>query len=203
MHQLPTIVVVGSGQFFVSIRKGFGDVQPQYDFNWKPLTYCRSTSPARLPSSNVLFLTPTIQYGLVHLNHSFPSICLIRVWNTMTTFPTFNNFSLVPRCRSTNAFRQCCSCSKIAMLWTLASPSLRSCCKRVCSNYRSGRRSPTCIHKIRTWNSTTITASSPNASRNGVNWILVFKLVWYAHRALCSLVSQSVRFSLTIFFKMF
>ena len=106
--------------------------------------------PARVPNTNVPFSAPTIQYGPVQQKRSFPGICPMRVWNTRTTFPISKYFALVPLCQSTNAFHYRYSCSKIAMLWTLSSPSSSSCCKRICSNCLPERRSRTYMCKLGT-----------------------------------------------------
>ena len=138
---------------YVFIKSKIEDgVEPLYGFSQKSLTFCRNTSLARVPSWNVPFLTPIVQYGPVHQKQSFLGICPIHVWNTSMTFPILKKISLSPRCQSTNAFRHCCSCSRIAMLRTLSSLSSRSYCRCICSHYFSGRQSRICIHKLRTWN---------------------------------------------------
>ena len=161
MRTLPEIGVAGSGPLFAStnfvlLRREFGVVGPQYGLSRKPLTFFRKTSPMRVSSSNVPFSTPIIQYGPVLRNRSFPSICPFRVWNTSTTFPVMKKKLLLPRCQSTNAFRHRCSCSGIAMLRILSSPSSRSCCRHNCSDCFPGRCPRICICKLGTWNSTSL-----------------------------------------------
>ena len=144
-----------------------------------------------------------IQNGPVHRNRNFPGMFPIRVWNSRTGFPTSNSFSLPRRCRSTNAFLLLCSsssCNKLAIRFSSNSSNVAS---RIRSDSFSLKRSFTWIRKLGIWNSTGITASKPNASRNGVVRMLVLYVVRYAQSALYSFVSQSVRFSLTIFRRMF
>ena len=93
-----------------------------------------------------------------------------------------------------------CSCSKIAILWTIFSPSSKSFCSRTASTL-SLSRIWTC--RLETWHLIGMTTASLNSSLTGVDWILVLKLVQYAHRVLWSFVFHSVQFSLTIFFRIF
>ena len=136
-------------------------------------------------------------------NRSFLGILPIWVWKTNNGLPIPNLFSFPFQRRSTNAFLLHCSSSRCMMLANLCSSSSHRVANRIASDSFSFRRSRTCMRKLGTWNSIGIIASNPNANRNGVVRMLVLYVVRYAQSALCSLVSQSVRFSLTIFRRMF
>ena len=142
-------------------------------FNQNLLTFWRKTSPARVLSSKIPFSASIIQYNPVQRNRNFPGIGPMCVWKTSTAFPTLKSFSRVPRCRSTNALRRHYSCSNMAMLRTRASPSSRSCCSQICSDWPSDSLSCTWIRKLGTWNSMGITTSNPYARRKGVDCILI------------------------------
>ena len=140
----PTIRGVGS----VRILKGLGGVGPTYGFRRNPFTLCNRISSANVPSVNVLFSTTTIQYDPVQRKRSFLGIFPMRVWNTSTTLPTPNIFSVFPWCRFTKAFLHCYSCSRIARLRTRISLSARSCCSRTCSDIFSSNRPLTWMCKL-------------------------------------------------------
>ena len=72
------------------------------------------------------------------------------------------------------------------MLCTLSLQSLKSRRSRSCSDYFLGRRSefPNLYPQAQNLELDRHYGSSQNANRNGVDWILVLKLVRYAHRTL-------------------
>ena len=71
----PALGSVGS----IVLLKGLGGVPPAYGFNQNPFTFCGRTSPASVPSVNVSFSAPIIQYGPVQRKWSFPGIFPMRV----------------------------------------------------------------------------------------------------------------------------
>ena len=109
------------------------------------------------------------------------------------------SFSLPCLCRSTKAFHRLCSNSNCNRLNILCSSNSHSVSNRIFSDSFSLNRSRTWLCKFGIWNSIGMTASSPNANRNGVVRILVLHPVWYAHSALCNLVSESAGSHLQFF----
>ena len=149
------------------------------------------------------YISFVIQNGPVHRNCSFLGMLPLQVSNSRTGFPILNSFSLPRWCRSTNAFLLCCSKSSYSKLAIRFSSNSHNVSSQIFSDSFSLRRSFTWILRLGIWNSIGITASIPNANRNGVVRMLVLYVVRYAHSVLCSFVSQSVRFSLTIFRRIF
>ena len=148
----------------IVFSKGLGSVAPAYGFNRNLFTFCGRISPASVPSVNVPFSAPIIQYDPVQRKRSFPGILPMHVWNTGMALPIANSFSFRPRCRSTKALRRCLSSSRTARLWTRVSLRARSCCRRTCSEAPLGIHSYTCMCKVGIWNSTCITTSNPYAN---------------------------------------
>ena len=184
-----------------SLPKGFGGVCPRYGFNRNPLTQFFNVSPASVPRWNVPLKVSIIQNGSIHRNWSFLGINPSHVWNTRTDVPTSNDFLVSRRCRSTKAFLCRHPCSSCVWLVNWSSPISSICSSLFYSDTDSDNHLVIWTHKLGTWNSIGMTASSPNASRNRVDWILILKLVWYAQRALYNFVSQSIWFALMFFFK--
>ena len=158
----------------------FFGILPLYGFKRNPLTHFPNISPANVPSWYEPLYSFVIQKGPVHRNRSFPSMLPIRAWNTRTSFPILNSFSLALRCRSTNAFRLRCSSSSCNKLDIRFSSNLYNVASRIFSDSFSLRRSLTWIRKLGIWNSTGITASNPNANQDGVVQMLVlYVVVWF------------------------
>ena len=126
----------------------------------------------------------------------------IRVWNTKTSF-SISNPSLPFQCRLTNVVLRRYSNSICTKLSIRCSSSSHNFSNRTHSNSCPLSYSRTCTRKLEIWNSIGMTDSNLNARSNCVDQMLVLYVIPYAHNVLCSVVSQSIRFSFTIFFSIF